>query len=293
MAYKAISGDCIIELDKIGTEIDLTFLDPPFNQGKEYSEHYDKMPKDVYWQWMEDVCSKIYDLTSDGGAIYFMQREKNTEQVLNCLRKSRWNIHNLIIWKKKTSAVPIKNRFGKQYQIIAYAIKGEKPRAFNRLRINPPIPANYKYEREGGIFLTDVWDDIRELTSGYFAGDEAIRTPDGSRFHKQQSPIQLLIRIILSSTKPKDRVLDPFAGSGTAIVVSEQLGRDSIGIDKDKKNIKCIEKRLKFIRESDNVHRFYNDYFYTENLDEIWGGEISPRKKTKTSKQLSILISGE
>jgi len=26
-----------------------------------------------------------------------------------------------------------------------------------------------KYQREKGMYVTDVWDDIRELTSGYFA----------------------------------------------------------------------------------------------------------------------------
>jgi len=32
---------------------------------------------------------------------------------------------------------------------------------FNRLRINPPLPPAYKYEREDGMYVTDVWDDIR------------------------------------------------------------------------------------------------------------------------------------
>jgi DNA modification methylase len=293
MAFEIIQGDCTKELEKLKATIDLTFLDPPFNQGKEYSEHDDNLPDDVYWQWMKEVCSKVYDLTSQGGAIYFMQREKNTEQVLSCLRKSGWNLQNLIIWKKKTSAVPCSNKFGKHYQIIAYAIKDRKPRVFNRLRINPPLPANYKFEREDGVYLTDVWDDIRELTSGYFAGDEAIRNMDGSRFHKQQAPIQLLIRIILSSTNPNDTVLDPFAGTATTLVVAEQLRRSSIGIEKDKENVRCIEKRMKVIRESDDVQRFYSEYIYTENLDKIWGYMVDIKTKSSKSKQLSMLGIGE
>ena len=288
MSFKVIHGDCTKELERLNTSIDLTFLDPPFNQGKEYSEHDDNLPDEVYWEWMQEICSKVYDSTSQGGAIYFMQREKNTEQVLSCLRKSGWNLQNLIIWKKKTSAVPCSNKFGKHYQIIAYAIKGKKPRVFNRLRINPPLPAGYKYDRENGIYVTDVWDDIRELTSGYFAGDEAIRIPDGSRFHKQQAPISLLLRIVLSSTLPNDIVLDPFAGTGTTLVVAEQLRRNSVGIEKDKGNIKCIEMRLASIRESDNIQKFYNDYVYTENIAQIWEYEIKDVFKQNKFKQLSI-----
>jgi DNA modification methylase len=293
MTFKIIQGDCTKELVGLNTNIDLTFLDPPFNQGKEYSDHDDNLPDEVYWQWMKEVCSKVYGSTAQGGAIYFMQREKNAEQVLGCLRGSGWNLQNLIIWKKKTSAVPCSNKFGKHYQIIAYAIKDKKPRVFNRLRINPPLPPGYKFERQDGMYVTDVWDDIRELTSGYFAGDEAIRSVDGSRFHKQQAPIQLLLRIILSSTNPNDTVLDPFAGSGTTLVVAEQLKRNSIGIEKDKENVKCIENRLKIIRESDDVQRFYREYIYTENLDEMWGYTSDTKTKGSKIKQLSILGTGK
>lgn len=293
MSFKAIQGDCLKELDRLNTNVDLTFLDPPFNQGKEYSEHNDNLPDEVYWKWMREVCSKIYNLTSHGGSVYFMQREKNTEQVLRCLRKSDWNLQNLIIWKKKTSAVPCSNKFGKHYQIIAYAIKGRKTRVFNRLRINPPLPPNYRLERKDGVYITDVWDDIRELTSGYFAGDEAIRKTDGSRFHKQQSPIQLLLRIILSSTNPNDIVLDPFAGSGTTLVVAEQIKRNSIGIEKDRENVRCIENRLKVIRESDDVQRFYSKYIHTENINKIWDCEVNTEIKISKGKQLSMLGIGE
>ncbi len=268
--HKIYQGNCLEVLPKIKTKVDLTFLDPPFNQNKDYKYHDDNLSDKEYWDMMFAVCNKVYDITATGGSIYFMQREKNTENVLKCLRESGWTLQNLLIWKKKTSAVPCSNKFGKQYQIIAFATKGESPSIFNRLRISPPLPQNYKVERENGIYVTDVWDDIRELTSGYLAGDEAIRKQDGQRFHKQQSPITLLLRVILSSTKPKNTVLDPFAGTGTTLVVAEQLGRKPIGIEIDPENIKCIEDRIKNIREADSIVKYYKDYMYTENLNQIW-----------------------
>ena len=137
MSYQILCGDCSDLLSSLTVSVDLTFLDPPFNQGKEYHNHNDHLPEPLYWQWMEEICQKVHRLTSEGGALYFMQREKNTEYVLSCLRRSGWNLQNLIIWKKKTSAVPNVNKFGKHYQIIAFAIKGRKPRLFNRLRKTP------------------------------------------------------------------------------------------------------------------------------------------------------------
>jgi DNA modification methylase len=289
--YKLIQGSCldILRSKKISASVDLTFLDPPFNQNKDYAYHNDKLSGEEYWQMMKDVCQSTLDITSNGGAIYFMQREKNTEDVLRCLRETGWTLQNLIIWKKKTSAVPVASKFGKHYQILAYATKGEKARVFNRLRISPPLPANYKFERENGVYVTDVWDDIRELTSGYFAGDEAIRLKNGERFHKQQSPIALLLRIILSSSQIGDTVFDPFAGTGTTLVTAYQLKRNSIGIEIDPENVKMIKSRLKEIRDADSIEKYYQDYIYTEDLSKIWDTETKLKRVAKTkAKQPSL-----
>jgi DNA modification methylase len=276
MTYQIISDNCLnaFKQNKVERKVDLTFLDPPFNQQKDYAFHNDSLDDHTYWQMMEEVCSQTFDLTNEGGSIYFMQREKNTEFVLRTLRKTGWEFQNLIIWKKKTSAVPVANKFGKHYQIIAFATKGLKAKTFHRLRIDPELPASYKQQRENGIFVTDVWDDIRELTSGYFAGNEAIRTDEGERFHKQQAPLALLLRIILSSTKAGDTVFDPFAGTGTTLVVAHQLQRHSIGIEIDPNNVRCIQSRLEEIREADLVARFFKDYTCSENLEVIWGEEV-------------------
>ena len=294
-----LHGNCMtaLETKHFEQKIDLSFLDPPFNQDKRYDSWDDNLPPEKYWKWMQKVCTKIHALTSDGGALYFMQREKNTEFVLQCLRDTGWTFQNLIIWKKKTSAVPGMKRFGKHYQVIAFATKGKTPRVFHRLRIDPPLPADYKHARENGMFVTDVWDDIRELTSGYFAGDEALRDVEGNRLHKQQTPIQLLLRIILSSTNPGDVVLDPFAGSGTTLVVAEQLGRKSVGIELDSHNVTLIQNRLAERRKSDEVSRFFKDYACTPDLEAIWGEHRLNRKFASsdetTAKQMAFLKSNQ
>ena len=288
-ALKIYNNDCLDCLKQNNDiSVDLTFLDPPFNQGKEYRYFDDSLTDENYWIFMKEVLYKIYEKTVLGGSIYFMQREKNTEFVLESLRETGWTLQNLIIWKKKTSAVPCNNKFGKHYQVIAFATKGQRPKVFNRLRISPPLPPNYKIERENGVYVTDVWDDIRELTSGYFAGDEALRNHDGTRMHKQQSPVALLLRVILSSTNIGDIVLDPFAGTGTTLVVAYQLNRKSIGIEIDPENVKCIEDRLEIIREPDNINKYYEDYIYTENLEKIWHMDVKPKLMNNKALQEAL-----
>ena len=100
-SYQIIQGDCVnlLKSCQIKEEVDLTFLDPPFNQKKEYASCDDNLPDEKYWQFMKDVCSGVYQITAEGGAVYFMQREKNTEFVLRCLRETGWTLQNLIIGK--------------------------------------------------------------------------------------------------------------------------------------------------------------------------------------------------
>jgi len=272
--YEIVKGDCLEWLcSRRQPEVHLTFVDPPFRQGKEYKFFDDNQPEDKYWAWLGEVLSHIRRITVDGGAVYFMHREKNAERVLRLLREGGWAFQSLIIWKKRTSAVPCQHRYSKQYQIIAFATKGEKARVFNKLRIDLPVRPEYKAQRANGVYVTDVWDDIRELTSGYFAGDEAIRTPTDQRAHTQQSPVALLLRIILTSALPGDTVLDPFAGTGTTLVVARQLKRNSIGIEIDPDYAKIVQMRVKCPRASDSVMRYYQYYRYTEHLNTAWGVE--------------------
>jgi len=230
----------------------------------------DSIPEHNYWEWLREVIACIRNITTEGGAIYFMHREKNADKVLTVLKQTGWYFQNLIIWKKKTSAVPCEFRYSKQYQIIVFATNGPKPRVFNRLRIDPPTPPEYKQNRSNGVYVTDIWDDIRELTSGYFAGNEALRTKTGERVHKQQSPVALLLRIILTSTLPGDMILDPFAGTGTTLVVAKQLKRHAIGIEIDPNYVELIQERIRRTRAADNIGKHYSYYGYTEGLHRIW-----------------------
>jgi len=263
-------SDCVDLLKINNHKFDLTFLDPPFNQAKEYRNHDDNMSSEKYWGWMTEVCNLVLNNSVDGAAIYFMQREKNSHYVIKALEDAGWTYQNLIIWKKKTSAVPNTKRFGLHYQIIVFATKGKTPRVFNKLRIDPPLLETEKYRRPNGMYVTDVWDDIRELTSGYFAGDEPIRETTGERVHKQQTPVHLLTRIILSSTLPGDLVFDPFAGTGTTLTVAKQLSRNSIGVEIDDVNCNVIRQRISTLRASDDITKLAHYYRFTEDLQAIW-----------------------
>lgn len=55
--------------------------------------------------------------------------------------------------------------------------------------------------------------------------------PQKSKWHATQKPVTLIRRLILNSTKIGDTVYDPFLGSGTTLLASEQTLRRCIGIE--------------------------------------------------------------
>ena len=62
--------------------------------------------------------------------------------------------------------------------------------------------------------------------------------------HETQKPIELLRKIILSSSLQDSYILDPFGGSGTTYAVAEAYQRRWIGIERDPNYCKIIKERL-------------------------------------------------
>jgi site-specific DNA-methyltransferase (adenine-specific) len=92
-----------------------------------------------------------------------------------------------------------------------------------------PVPAGAKR----GVPLSDVWDlphlnpKARERT-GY----------------PTQKPLVLLERIVALASRPGDLVLDPFCGSGTALVAAVSMGRRAVGVDVSDRAVELARSRL-------------------------------------------------
>jgi DNA modification methylase len=51
------------------------------------------------------------------------------------------------------------------------------------------------------------------------------------RIHAAEKPLPLLEQIIEFSTFPGERVIDPYAGSGSTLAAAKRTGRHSIGFE--------------------------------------------------------------
>jgi DNA modification methylase len=98
------------------------------------------------------------------------------------------------------------------------------------------VPQYKRYLDEmEGTPIQDLWSDIPPINS---QAKERLGYPT-------QKPLQLLERIIETSSSPSDTVLDPFCGCGTAVHAAQKLGRNWIGIDITHLAIGLIRRRMK------------------------------------------------
>jgi site-specific DNA-methyltransferase (adenine-specific) len=85
-----------------------------------------------------------------------------------------------------------------------------------------------------GVPLQNIWTDIPPVNP---QAKERLGYPT-------QKPLELLERIIETSSNPGDVVLDPFCGCGTAVHAAQKLGRQWIGIDITYLAIGLIRRRM-------------------------------------------------
>ncbi|MFN3871070.1 MAG: DNA-methyltransferase [Aquificaceae bacterium] len=84
-------------------------------------------------------------------------------------------------------------------------------------------------------------------------GKERLKKENGEKLHSTQKPIELLKRIILTSTKEGDLILDPMAGTGTTGYVAKALKRNFVMIENNQEYVEGIRERFKHPLSMDDL----------------------------------------
>ena len=112
----------------------------------------------------------------------------------------------------------------------------------------------------------------------------------------------LINRIIISSTKKGDTILDPFFGTGSTGVVAKRLGRIIIGIEKNKEYMKYAKNRVKNTKTLNNDELTITKNLKTEIKEWLNNSDLQSQVLNKLSEwvdselkdwdinQLSILL---
>ena len=251
---RIVLGDC---LDVLGGLDDgcarLIYLDPPFNTGKVQQrtrlrtvrdadgdrtgfkgERYrtevlgSSAWRDAYDDYLGFLAPRLAEarrvLTSDGSLFFHIDpREGHYCKVLLDEVFGRGSFINEIVWAYDYGARP-RTRWPAKHDVIFWYARDPSHYVFRYDDIDripylaPGLVGPAKAAR--GKTPTDVWW-------------QTIVSPTGAEKtgYPTQKPVKILERIVSVHSDPGDLVVDPFAGSGTTVMVANQLGRRGVGLD--------------------------------------------------------------
>ncbi|MET0829046.1 MAG: site-specific DNA-methyltransferase [Microbacterium sp.] len=193
---------------------------------------------DDYWGYLEPRLVEAWRLLADDGTLYLHldYREAHYAKVLMDALFGRERFLNELIWAYDYGA-KTRRRWPTKHDTILVYVKDPSRYWFDSDAVDrepymaPGLVTAEKAAR--GKLPTDVWWHTIVPTTG--------REKTG---YPTQKPEGILRRIVQASSRPGDRVLDLFAGSGTTGAVASALGRDAVLVDANPEAIEVMAKRM-------------------------------------------------
>ncbi|MDE1860989.1 MAG: site-specific DNA-methyltransferase [Candidatus Micrarchaeota archaeon] len=244
-----ILGDAIKVLPKLPSgSVDLIFTDPPYFMqlpskklrrwgGTDVlgvKDGWDKFGSfEDYDKFTIEYLTQLRRVMKPNATIWVIGTYHNIHRIGKIMLDMGFWILNDVIWLKSN---PMPNFLGVRFtngtETLLWAVKDKQVKKYT---FNKSVARSYD---PSGLGM-NVW------RIPLCSGDERIRDRSGNKVHSTQKPEELLRRILLTSTKEGDIVLDPMAGVGTTGAIAKRLKRNFIMIEKEKGYVREIEKRLK------------------------------------------------
>jgi site-specific DNA-methyltransferase (adenine-specific) len=253
--YQGNSLDWLASLDS--ESVDLVFADPPYNIKKAEWDNFENQEKYIAWsiQWI----SQASRILKSNGSLYvcgFSEILADLKySVSKYFKNCRW-----LIWHYKNKA-NLGSDWGRSHESIIHFRKSDQvkiniddvriPYGAHTLKYPSHPQAETSAYGKGKTKKNNNWTpnpkgakpkDVIEIPTTCNGMGET--TP-----HPTQKPEELLRKFILASSQEGDLIIDPFSGSGTTIVVAEQLNRRWMGCDLN------IEYNNWAIQRLENVRR--------------------------------------
>lgn len=267
-----INDDCLNVIKQIERKsIDAIITDPPYMST---DLHFDKMGFNIK-EWV-DLCLPI--LKDDGYLISFGSIPLLGEiSSLIPLRWSGWWLKSGPVMRTHTAKKPMS--LGEPYAVYAHPNHKIKNLVFNKLLI--PGEPYKKVQRKTG-FLRGGKDSLSRINTSAWTTEGFVKVNEGTRqqtdviaghsknrmkhaertAHPTQKPVSVLSTLILMCTNPGQKVLDPFAGSGSTAIACIDNDREYICIEKDKEYFQIMEDRVNNYKESkgEKLYKEYKEY---------------------------------
>jgi len=258
--------DCIKGMAKLPEGcVDLAFADPPFNIGYDYDIYEDKRAADEYLDWTRQWGAALMRALKPTGTFWLaIGDDFAAELKMIFQRELGLTCRSWVIWYY-TFGVNCKFKFSRSHTHLFHFVKDAKNCTFNSDAIRVPSARQLVYadvrSNPQGRLPDDTWIlRPQDLTDGFQSDEDVWYFPrvcgtfrERAGWHGCQMPEQLLGRIIRTSSNEGELVMDPFAGSGSTLVVAKKLGRKYVGFELSKSYAENVRERLEKVSAGERL----------------------------------------
>ena len=247
---KVVVGNALDVLKKVPEEsVDLVFVDPPYflqlpkkelrrwnvkTVVEGVNDPWDKFESfEKYDEFIRNLLAETRRVMKPNATIWVIATYHSIFRIGAVMQDLGYWLLNDVHWVK-TNPMPnwLGVRFTNATETLIWAVKDKKAKkyTFDKARA-----------KESGIgkVAANVW--VLPICTGR----ERLKDERGKKLHSTQKPLELMQRVLLTSTREGDLVLDPAAGVGTTGYAARALNRRFIMIEINPKYVEGMRKRFR------------------------------------------------
>ena len=249
-----------------GKQANLCITDAPYNCSYEGGTGMKIMndkwtDSDKFFQFLLDAFKNAYDVLADGSAIYAFHSDAEKVNFFNATVNAGFHYSTTCIWVKNALVIG-RMDYQMRHEPIIYAFKDT---------------ARHKFY--GDRKQTTIWEFDK---------------PTKSKLHPTMKPLPLIAYPMRNSSQVNGVVLDLFGGSGSTLIVAEQLDRTACLMELDTKYASVIVRRFAaYCGNTDSISVIRNGeklackevYVPTEDDLAIKDGDVEDLRRVGTTNE--------
>jgi site-specific DNA-methyltransferase (adenine-specific) len=246
-------GDCTRILSQLpNNSIDMIFADPPYNLSNGgFTVHAGRMVSvnkgswdmskgfdddyGFHYRWLE-ACRRVL---KPRGTLWVSGTYHSIYQCGHALQSLGYHILNDISWFKPNASPNLScSFFTASHETIIWARKDRVAKHTFHYDLMKNGDWSEDKLKKPNLQMRSVWSISPPRPEEKKHGK-----------HPTQKPLELLRRVVLSSTSKGEVVLDPFTGSSTTGIASVLNGRKFVGIDTERNYLELSKKRFSDLKK--------------------------------------------
>ena len=251
--HRLLCGDCTQKEDvaKVlgGKQADIMVTDPPYNidygntisgAGRDIAN--DNMSDNEFYQFLLSFYKATEANLKKGAPVYVFHSTKETINFTKALQDAGFKYAQTLVWYKNHFTL------GRQdyqwiHEPILYGWKEGAGHYFINDRTLATVFEDIKenLKKMNKAELVEFVEKMLETPTTVIKDNKPTRSAD----HPTMKPITLCAKLIYNSSHEGDTVLEPFGGSGSTLIASEQLNRKCCAIELEPKYCDVIVRRYK------------------------------------------------